>query len=252
MHPERPSSTAYESAQVLAASGNYTESIVAYSVAIDDSKNDPKAYIGRGLAFQRLGHHIKAITDFDEVIASFSEWPSVWIAFYGRAVSRHTLGHYDKAFDDCNKVISLNPNHADTFYLRGMIQKSLNRIEEALKDMDKVLQVDANYWEAFRERGILLLMQNPERAIADFTLALESEYFGINRGELLHFRGIAEQSTGDHQAAIKDFSDAIELAPSVSTSYFRRSRSYSEIGEVKLAADDLQIGMRLSKRTTRQ
>jgi Tfp pilus assembly protein PilF len=252
MHPERPSSTAYETAQTLAASGNYEESIAAYSVAIDDSKNDPKAYIGRGLAFQRLGHHIKAVIDFDEVISFFSEWPSVWIAFYGRAVSRHTLGNFENAIDDCNTVVSLNPNHADTFYLRGIIQKSLNRIEEALKDMDRVLQVDANYWEAFRERGKLLLLQNPERAIADFTSALESEYFGINRGELLLFRGIAEQSTGDHRAAIKDFSDAIELAPSVSTSYLRRSRSYSEIGEVKLAVDDLQIGMRLSKKTAGQ
>ncbi len=79
---------AYNAAQDLAASGRCADAIVAYSVAISGNPDHVPARVGRGLAFQRLGEHLKALADFDHVISSYPDWHGAFIAYYSRAVSR--------------------------------------------------------------------------------------------------------------------------------------------------------------------
>jgi tetratricopeptide (TPR) repeat protein len=240
---------AYKAAQELAASGKYADAIVAYSAAINGDPDHVTARVGRGLAFQQLGEHAKALIDFDEVISSYPDWPGAFVAFYSRAVSRQALGRSEEAVSDCNEAISRNAEHADAFYLRGTIRKALGNVESAISDMDAVLRIDPSYWEAHHERGKLnSLQQNWRQAVEDFSAAMEHDSAGrLNVRECLYLRGLAEQSLGDHRAAIADFTRTIELAPGDGAVYLRRSRSYGEIGEAALAATDLQVGTRLTR-----
>jgi tetratricopeptide (TPR) repeat protein len=238
---------AYNVAQELAASGKYADAIVAYSAAISGNPDYVTARVGRGLAFQRLGEHLKALADFDQVISSYPDWPGVFVAYYSRAVSRQALGRSEEAILDCNEAVTKNSEHADAFYLRGTISKALGHVEAAISDMDSVLSIDPGYWEAYLERGKLnSLQQNWDHAVADFTAAMEHDSVGrLNVRECLYLRGLAEQSLGEHLAAIEDFTRTIELAPDDGATYLRRSRSYREIGEAALAAADLQLGTRM-------
>ena len=235
---------AYKAAQELAALGKYADAIVAYSTAIDGNPDHVTARVGRGLAFQRLGEHLKALADFDHVISSYPDWPGAFVAFYSRAVSRQALGRNEEAISDCTEAISGNAEHADAFYLRGMIRKALEQVESAISDMDAVLRIDPSYWEAYLERGKLnSLRQNWRQAVADFSAAMERDSSGrLNVRECLYLRGLAEQAIGDHLAAIADFTRTIELAPDDGAVYLRRSWSYREIGESALAATDIQAG----------
>jgi tetratricopeptide (TPR) repeat protein len=241
---------AYSAAQNLAASGLYADAIVAYSAAISGDPDHITARVGRGLAFQRIGEHLKALADFGDVISSYADWPGAFVAYYSRAVSRQALGQTVEAIADCDEAIGRNPEHADALYLRGTARKALGQVEAAISDMDAVLRIDPSYHEAYLVRGGLhYLQQHWEQAVADFTAAIEHLPEGApNVRECLYLRGMAAQQLGEHSAAIADFTRTIELAPGDGAAYLRRSRSYHEIGKPVLAATDLQVGMRMSRR----
>lgn len=243
---------AYSVAQDLAASGQDWDAIAAYSSAISGDPDHISARVGRGLAWQRLGEHLKALADFDVVISSFADWPGVFIAYYGRAASLQASGKITEAIADCDEAISRNSECADALYLRGIMRKSLGHVEMAICDMDAVLRIDPHCYEAFFVRGGLhYLQQHCEQAIADLTVAIEQNpEVAANICEGLYLRGVAFQQLGEHRLAIADFTRAIELAPGDGAAYLRRSRSYQEIGELGLAAADFQVGMRFTAAST--
>jgi tetratricopeptide (TPR) repeat protein len=240
---------AYQTAQEMAELGKHADAITAYSAAINCNPEHVTARVGRGLAFQRLGAHTQAVADFDHVIASYPDWPGAFVAFYSRAVSLRALGRNEEAISDCNEAASRNHEHGDTLYLRGIIYMALGNVEAAINDMNAVLGIDPSYWEAYFERAKLnSLQQNWRQAVADFNAAIKHDAAGrLDVRECLYLRGLAEQSLGDHSAAIADFTQAIELAPENGTAYLRRSWSYREIGEAALAKADIQAGIRLSR-----
>jgi tetratricopeptide (TPR) repeat protein len=240
----------YGIAQELAVSGRYAEAIDAYSSVFDSDPAHINARCGRGLSLQRIGEHIKAIADFDEVISFFTDWPGVFVAYYGRAASRQVLGRNVEAIEDCDEAIARNPEFIDALYLRGTVRKALGQIEEAVSDMNAVVDADPGYHEAYCVRGSLhYLQQRWQQAIDDFTAAIEqNKNQPEGSRQCIYLRGMAAQELGDHLAAIVDFAQVIEMLPDDAGAYLRRSRSYAELGEVALADVDFKLGSRLIQR----
>lgn len=234
----------YIAAQEFAASGRYADAIRTYSSAINGDPNHIAARVGRGMAFQQIGEHLKAIVDFDKVISCYPDWPGTFVAYYGRARSRLALGQNYEAIEDCDQAISRNPTLTDAFYLRGTARKAVGYIDAAISDMDAVLIADPCYHEAYHVRGSLhLLRQRWEQAIEDLSMAIEQIAEGNpNVRDCFYLRGIASQEIGEHRAAIADFSRTIAFGPNDGRPYLRRSRSYHEIGETALSNKDFQTG----------
>jgi tetratricopeptide (TPR) repeat protein len=108
-----PPDQAYIAAQDFAASGRYGEAIEAYSAAI----RDDLCHVS--------GEHLNALGDLDIVISSYSDWPSVFVAYYDRAVSRLALGRNIEAIEDCDEAIRRKPKYVAALYLRGAAWKAL-------------------------------------------------------------------------------------------------------------------------------
>jgi tetratricopeptide (TPR) repeat protein len=237
----------YAAAQESAASGKYADAIQAYSSAIDGDPGHISARVGRGMAFQRVGEHTRAIADFDEVISCYPDWPGAFVAYYSRAVSQQALGENIEAVKDCDEAISRNPELADAFYVRGTAQKALGYIDAAVNDMDAVLNLNHGYSEAYLERGKLSYFQHRwQQAIEDFSAAIE--HIGVGSQylrECFYLRGMAAQELGEHRAAIADFTRIIDLVPNDGAAYLRRARSYHELGERASGDADFQVGTRL-------
>ena len=111
-----------------------------------------------------------------------------------------------------------------------------------VSDMDAVLTADPGYREAYLERGKPhYLQQRHERAIDDFTAAIEHGIAATENGrECFYLRGMA-QEVGDHLAAIADFTRIIDLTPDDGRAYLRRSWSYRSIGDSASADADFQV-----------
>jgi tetratricopeptide (TPR) repeat protein len=231
----------------LAASRRHADAIEAYSSALAIDPGHIEARCSRGLAFQQIGEHVRAIADFDEVISSYPNWAGSFAAYYGRAGSRQALGQNIEAIEDCDEAIRRNSRLIDSLYLRGMVRKAIGDVEAAINDMNAVLKADAGYREAYFVRGGLhCLRQSWEQAVEDLTAAIELGVAETENGRAcFYLRGMAAQELGEHHAAIADFARTIELVPDDGAAYLRRSRSYHEIGESALAAADIRTGTRL-------
>lgn len=83
-------------------------------------------------------------------------------------------------------------------------------------------------------------------AIAACTRAISShQYSGYNLAILHNDRGMAYQSTGDHDRAIPDFNEAIRLDPKDVLAYYFRGNAYHDKGDDDRAIADYDQAVRL-------
>ena len=73
--------------------------------AIENNAQHKNAYYNRGLIYASLGHHERAIEDFDAVLALD---PDEGRAYNNRGIARDNLGNYQTAIADYEKAIALN------------------------------------------------------------------------------------------------------------------------------------------------
>lgn len=114
-----------------------------------------------------------------------------------RALDYGTLGHNDRAA---------------TLVNRGIVQVAVKRYQNALEDYTEAMQLNPALPEAYVSRGNLwFLAESFDKAIADYDKALS---LGLGRAHIAHYnRGMARERTGDRDAAIADYQQALKLQP---------------------------------------
>ena len=222
--------------------GQYERAIQDYDKAIALNPNDAVAYYNRGNAYYYLGQKERAIQDFDKAIQLNTNYD---MAYNNRGVAYNDLGEYERAIQDFNKTIELNPNLSEAYNNRGFSYAELGQKERAIQDFNIAIELNPNLAEAYHNRGLAYAkMEQYELAIQDYDKALqfmehpfiyagrgEAHYFsknykqafddlnksielgleGKNLGEVLYYRGLCYQATGNNAKAQADFAKAKEL-----------------------------------------
>jgi lipoprotein NlpI len=136
---------------------------------------------------------------------------------------------------------------------------------QAIEALDEAIRLAPRSDSAFLRRGEAFFIQGDyDRAIKDFNDAIElgspttpvlrwhgQDYheFAVfnegNRPEALRWRGLAYQEQRHYDRAIKDFSEAIRLAPDDTLAYVGRGTAYLRNGELSLAITDYSKAIRL-------
>ena len=92
-------------------------------------------------------------------------------------------------------------------------------------------------------RGQALLQTgDKEAALADFSAAIES---GADIAELFYYRGYIYRQRGDYAEAIRDLDQAIALAPDMGLAYYERALAYYYSGEQGRVVDDMSAAIAL-------
>lgn len=154
--------------------------IPEYTEAIRLAPHNVAAYGGRAVAYLEIGEHEKAIADFT---AAIQLEPSNPRPFEWRAFAHELAGAYDKAIDDYSEAIRLNPDRAWNYGNRG---------------------------------DLFMTIQDYERAAADFTAVLESEYVRYQPSYEYHLyttRADAYKAAGRVKEAIADYEWALKRYP---------------------------------------
>ena len=86
-------------------------------------------------------------------------------------------------------------------------------------------------------------MQDFEGAIADFTQSIQLGHLELHLP--YSSRGFIQQSLGRYQAAIEDFTAAIELNPEFANAYVGRGLAQTELGNSSGAIADYQVAAKL-------
>ena len=144
--------TASDHARYEAAVRYYTRVIVWGEVSKENVGN---AYYNRANAFYKLGHHVRAIKDYEQALR-FS--PDDADVHYNRGNVYAGLGDHDQAITDYSQAIRLNPDHDYAYYNRGNSYLRSGDIRRAAKDYEKAYLLDPDdfvYRDTMNELGLL-------------------------------------------------------------------------------------------------
>lgn len=254
--------------------GNPALAARSMSAAITLNPLREDSYIGRSVAFDRLGEYEAALADANRALTLK---PGRSDLFGLRAIINEHRGRYDEAIRDWDQALRLKPNDPMAILARALNRYNAHHYEEALKDLDKAVSADTSLYPAYMIRSLVYQeLGDYEKAAADISVgfrlrprAFES-YYGrgklhiaqrkavsalddfevaitINpQASIAHDgRGVALASLGRMNEALMSFDKALSTDSSNASAYFHRAMAHFESFNLKMAERDLSECLRL-------
>ncbi|MCC7527755.1 MAG: tetratricopeptide repeat protein [Candidatus Melainabacteria bacterium] len=152
-------------------------------------------------------------------------------------------GNKKQAKTDYDKAISLDPESPYLRLLRAQLLESMARYDEALADYAKAAEYDSGRDRVLKRgaalKGWAVLLKKMGKSADAIVVLNKGIAMDKSDDELLKLRGDNYAALKKFDAAIKDYSKAIELGPSISGAVFvARGRAYHAIGRDDLAQKD--------------
>lgn len=127
---------------------------------------------------------------------------------------------YKKAFDGYNELISLRIRDASLYTKRGVSRVYLGEFVNAIYDFDTALSIDPVFHRAYYEKGRLFSdLKEYNEALKNYDLAIQIKPLG----EYFFYRGILYQRIGNLDAAMSDYTRAVEKDYRQKELYYNRS-----------------------------
>jgi len=242
--------------------------------AIEKNPRFTAAYHQRGDLYRSAGNLRRAVEDYTQTIKLAPQDP---FRLYARALAYMDRKAFALAADDLTAAIKLKSDFDDFYYHRAVAYMELGKYNEALKDLGKIknrrkrradidlMQARANFYiynyTAARKGFEQILARSPDDTTALFYLGrinYNNEMYdeaislfskALNRdaayANALRLRAAAYRDTGEHQAAIDDYTALIAINPDFGN-YNRRGLVYEDIKDFKAAARDFSEAIALN------
>jgi tetratricopeptide (TPR) repeat protein len=197
------------------------------------------AYADRCLSYIQLGNYPAAIDDCSDALRLNPADPE---SLLNRGLSYYRSQQHFQAIADFTQLLQLKPHDPRAYYNRALAQVEQAAYREAIVDYGEALRQTspldrALQVEIYTDRGLAQLLQNHQQAaIADFTQAIQ---FGAAVRPYYN-RGCAYHQQGNLAAAFRDFSQALQLDPTYAQAYLSRGLIWHERGERQAAIGDLR------------
>jgi|GEM_PF-2310428 len=199
----------------------------------------------------RVGQEALKAKKLDQAVASFNQAialdDKLHEAYFGRAVAYLAAGKLAQAYADVTKAITLDGSQPHYYCFRGQLVTGSNhpkRLEMALADFSTAIQKKADYVEAYVLRSRLLSMAGQfPLALADCDRALQLAPKDLSLYDLR--ARVYLVGYHDPLAAIREYTKAIELAPSNGLGYLARAEVCLAAGDLAKAMEDLDQAARL-------
>ncbi len=141
----------------------------------------------------------------------------------------------DLAIPDFTKAIELRSHDPQVLLARASAYLDQKNYTAAIADASAVLAIDSHLARAHNLRATALRgAGDAQAAIVEFTRAVEIEPNSDNYFQ----RGATYQLLADHRRAIEDFTQAIALDPDKPQTYFARAESERALGQTAEAGKD--------------
>ena len=212
---------------------DYNGAIRLYNEALDIKPDYPEAYTERGVAQFLLGQIDQAFDDFAQAIELN---PNYARAYYCNGYVYDELEQYETAIRNYDKAVNLDPKYFEAYGNRGVAYIYLQQYHRALNDFNTALKINPNYFEGYANRGICYNdgLKDYGNALTDFNTALKLNPYS---GETYNNRGEVYMKMERYERAIQDFTKALEFLehPMI---YTNRGKCYQALGdEAKAQAD---------------
>ena len=133
-------------------------------------------------------------------------------------------------------------------YSAGVQLNSTGEYVEAIEKFSKAISLDPLYGPAYSSRGFAYLHTGQSQAaIQDYDEAIRLAPENPNLSDDYYNRASAYQTIGQYQQAIQDFTQAIRLNPLQAYRYESRALAYDELGEDINAQADRDLACQVDK-----
>lgn len=151
--------------------GDYKNSILNYTQAINLDNNNFKAYSNRGFAYYNLNELDKAISDYNEALKIK---PDDFLTYNNRGMVYNRKGGHDKAIEDYNKAIEINPDFALTYNNISLAFYLKKDFDKALEYVEKAINIDSYFSEAYSTMAMIYDEKKEyDKAMLNYNKALE-------------------------------------------------------------------------------
>lgn len=129
------------------------------------------------------------------------------------------------------------PKTADDFHLEGLLQVQHHNLPKALENLDQAVMLESSNPVILVNRGLVYSeLGNYEAAIADYTAAIEHDN---TLSEAYYNRANAHHNLKQYEAAVADYSQAIKQKQDFAYAYANRAIDLEALGRVDEAIADL-------------
>lgn len=196
-----------------------------------------------------MGHLCIARRDFNAAVNHYTRaitlQPDLAIAYMKRGLAWYSLGKHDRAADDFTRLLGLTPHDAVALNNRAMAYWQLKRTDEALADLDRALELSPENKEFLVNRG------GARSAVGNFSGAINDSLKAIRLDGTLasprYTLAAAYDATGQHDAAMEQFTHAMSLDPvDADVGLARRAHCLYSLGKPTLAMRDVNQAIELS------
>ena len=210
-----------------------------YAKALEMEPDNIMVIESHGATCLELGRLEDAMSDFQYALEIDPGSPD---ALYGRGHTFFQMEKIAEAKNDLHKVVELDPENALAWSMLGQIMLYDGDYPQAIAFLNKALEVDADILiYAFRGQA-KMGMEDYDAAVLDFTLALE---FEPEEPDYYYYRGMSYFTLDRYQEAVNDFNEAAKLDPDWDD-YRVRGIAYSQLLMFEEAISDLTRAIRLT------
>ena len=233
---------------------NFEEALLHYGKAI---QIEPSAvhYNNRGLAYFHCDKLDEARSDFDTALKYNPNDPTIYFNRGNVYLNWSPEPEFEKAHEDYNIALSIAPNNPKLWHSKGLAFQAEGELKQKnnnIVDMElykcaiemylKALEVQENFMSS---RFHLGLMYHKTNRFTDALKCFSRVLVKVKDDKTIYIaRGVVYQDMGNHQLAIEDFNEAINLAPELSEGYFRRGFSYYYQKRFELAIEDFKTAQK--------
>ena len=218
--------------------GRYEKALSDFQKSTDLNPDYAPVYNNRGNVLMAMGRIEDAIEDFSQAI---SLAPAYGAAFNNRGNAYQALGQLKKAEADLRKAVKLLPSSAAPLNGRGRIAAAEARPYASLRYLNRAILLNRNYPAAYRNRAAALVtVRHYDDALKDLEQVAATAQ---DDAALLVLRGRVHGFDDKHQAAVQDFSAALEIEPENGKAHAGRGLAQLERGRVQEALSDCDMAV---------
>jgi serine/threonine-protein kinase len=226
-----------EMAWYMEATGDFEGALAAMGRAIKLDPENGGYFAARGNIFRELGNLEAALANHLQAIELSPDDPYPLMEL---AETYKQLDDLGAALEHYNQALAIKEDEGWLYGARADVYFLLGDYDMALADLERASEIEPEEQGYFTRAGDMLLFeaQDPERALAYYTLAVERF---PDEGWVYNERVNAHEALGNIDAALADLERAIELDPQNGHFYIRRAQFFlNQLEDIDAARADLE------------
>jgi tetratricopeptide (TPR) repeat protein len=208
--------------------------------------------------FLELGDYEKEVEEYQKGAERAEREGKDWLAayyYFCKGVAFQSEGRFENACNEYKKAIALYPSNPAFFYELGKVLRKMGRMDEAKVAFRDAEKIDPDFYrrsiidDLSFEKKFEMALEECDKGIED---AKKREY--PKKEDKIssiayyhHIKGYVYWEKGDHENAIKEFSEAAKIQPGNYRHFMRKADILEEIHRIDEAIKEAEKTKELEK-----